>query len=121
MHWLNLSALSADLPQRGHLNRLSPLFAVGEAGIIVIGSGRDLRLIFFLIDVDDLRLLAPEEPHVSLAAALVLFGSFIKINLDFRAISFVLICLSQEEYLPPCEFKEAPAVPKEATSTKGED
>ena len=118
---MNLSVLSADLPQRGHFNRLSPLFAVGEAGIIVIGSGRDLRLIFFLIDVDDLRLLAPEEPHVSLAAALVLFGSFIKLNLNVRAISFVFICLSQEEYLPPSEFKDAPAIPKEAACTNGED
>ena len=121
MHWLNLSVLSADLLQRRHLNRLSPLLAVGETGIIVIGSSWDLRLILFLIDVDDLRLLAPEEPHVSLAAALILFGSFIKLNLNVRAISFVLICLSQEEYLLPGEFKEAPAIPEESTCTKGED
>jgi hypothetical protein len=110
---LHLGVTSPDLLQRRHLNRLSPLLAVGEAGIIVIviGPGWDLCLIFFLIDIDDLRFLAPEESHVSLAAALILFGSLIKLNLNVRAISFVLICLSQEEYLPPVEFKEAPAVP----------
>jgi hypothetical protein len=118
---LHLCVTSADLLQRGHLYRLSPLLAIGEVGIIVIGSSWDLRLILFLIHVDDLRLLAPEEPHVSLAAALVLFGSFIKLNLNVRAISFVFICLSQEEYLPPSEFKDAPAIPKEAACTNGED
>jgi len=121
VHWLHLGVASADLFQRGHLYRLSPLLAIGEAGIIVIGPNWDLCLIFLFIDVDGLRPLAPEEPHISLIATLVLFGSLIKLNLDVRAISFVLICLSQEEYLPPGEFKEASAVPKEATSTKGED
>jgi len=74
---LHFCVPSADLLQRGHLYRLSPLLPIGEAGIIVIGSNWDLCLILFLIDIDDLRFLAPEEPHVSLAAALVLFGSFI--------------------------------------------
>jgi len=119
---LDLCVPSTDLLQRGHLNGLSPLLAVSKVGIIVIGSVWDLCLVFLLIDVDHLRPLAPEESHVFLAgAALVFFGSFIQLNLDIRAISFVLICLSQEEHLPPGEFKESPTVPKEATRTKCED
>jgi hypothetical protein len=122
LHRLHLSVPSADLLQRGHLNGLSSLIAISKIGIIVIGSSWDLCLVFLLIDVYHLRPLAPEESHVFLAgAALVLFGTFIQLNLDVRAISFVLICLSQEEHLPPGEFKEAPTVPKEATRTTCED
>jgi hypothetical protein len=121
MHRLHLSVPSAYLLQRRHLNRLSPLLAICKVGIIVIGSSWDLCLVFLLIDVDHLRPLASKESYVSLVGALVLFGPFIQLNLDIGAISFVLICLSQEEYLPPGEFKEAPTVPKEATSSAGED
>ena len=122
MHWLHLGVPPTYLLQWGHLHRLPLLLAFAEASIIIIGPNWYLCLLFLLIDVDDLRLLTPKESHVFLfGSALVLFGSFIKLNLDLGAISFILVCLSHEEDLPPSEFKEAPAVPKKATSTTGED
>ena len=95
MHWLHLSVPSADLLQRGNLYGLSPLLAICKVGIIiVIGSSWDMCLVFLLINVDHLRPLAHEESHVFFASALIFFGTFIQLNLDVRAISFVLISLS---------------------------